>query len=719
MKKGDKDNRGSALLMVIIGVLFLGLLGSVITAASVMNARLKGYYVGERTNFYTADGILEEIRAGLGEYSSQAAITAYETMMTQYLEITKENKDKQQAFSEKYLLELKEKLGMAGAKDYYSVEILKGCLKGSEEEKDCLQILPNENKLEILEEKGYAVLKNVRIVWAGPNEEKTVLKTDICMTPPKLEDVERKQFAAELMAYAIIGDSGVELKDTKVSGSVYGGAAAADSVGILLWGSNTDLGSSIMGSNVLTRGELLAKGGKNYIGGEASEPKSMDVWARNIRLENPETGLTLEGNINVADDVEMNGAKNQLVLKGSFYGFGAEQSKAEYSSAILLNGKECAVDMTGLESLLLAGNSFIKRLGGATGQPGEEKLSENQDILLGSSLSVKSDQLVYFVPEKYVEKDEKGGYRFLWEEYAAYAGLENKVKSLLHPSEPIKTYYYRKIQGSGEDAIGCYYFLNFKNTESAVNFYRFYREANEKSMEKKAAAYLAEGQAIALQNGLLYTSSGEILYRTGEKEALAWKEANVREKNRNILEERCLRKAKEYLSRQLYLAPDVYVEGQWLPETAPTLLSALLYKDKLEMAVASGETIVKSYAGVPEGKIYIAGEAGLDIKNIDTKKGLIISLGDVTLSEPFEGMVLSFGRIKGENTILKAEPDLVERLLRAEAEQYDSLEKAEEAGSILTLFKGLDLQFLWEEEQKSVDLSNYITYENWTKNKEE
>lgn len=719
MQKIRKDNHGSALLMVVVGILFLGLLGASIGTATVMNARLKGGYVREQEAFYTADGILEELRAGLGIPSSEAASKAYKDCMAGYLEIRQGSDSLQAVFSEKYLEALRASLMAENDIEHYDIEKMKNLLK--EENKKWLQISEGENGMKLSAEKSCLVLENIRVVYQGEQGEQSVLTTDICMTTPDLAEVERNRFTTEFFSYAFIGDSGVALENTVVEGSVYGGVAENSKVGISLTGTGALMGSRIQGGNIISRGELLAGSGAS------NALESTNIWLKNIRVEGSETGLFLHGNTNTADDIEINGEGNKVTLSGEYTGFGAETAQAEYSSAIMINGKRATVDLTGLKNLRLAGNSFVKRLGGAGEEADRAYFQENQDILLGSSLAVKSDQLVCFVPEKYVEDrklpDGSHSYTLDWEKYAVYAGIAKEKEDLLNPVLQINPYYYRRFSAAGEDKPGCYYFLNFKNAEAAAEFYRLYAAANAKRMESSTRPYLAEGQAVSIGD-MLYTSSGEILYRTGEEETLDWKPSNVTEANRNILKEACDKKAREYVSRQLSLTANAYTDQTRLPEDAPGLLTAFLDKEELEKRKQENPQLEKrEYPGV-EGAVYIAGADGVDTKDLESAKGMILSLGNVTVSTPFEGMILSFGKIEGKLQDLtkpvKANARLTESLLRAEAAECGDMAGAEAQKSFLMLFRGFDLQFLWKEEQKeSVDLSQYITYQNWRKNKEE
>lgn len=97
-------------------------------------------------------------------------------------------------------------------------------------------------------------------------------------------------------------------------------------------------------------------------------------------------------------------AGSSVTLQGNYYGYNFQKNygaqdpdsakKAEFSSAMMVNGKSSHLDIKGLNYLLLAGRTFISR-----------KLdASNEDILMGESISARTNQLAYYVPLEYVSR---------------------------------------------------------------------------------------------------------------------------------------------------------------------------------------------------------------------------------------------------------------------------------------------------------------------------
>ena len=79
----------------------------------------------------------------------------------------------------------------------------------------------------------------------------------------------------------------------------------------------------------------------------------------------------MNGNMYVADDLELAGRGSSVTLQGNYYGYNFQKNygaqdpdsakKAEFSSAMMVNGKSSHLDIKGLNYLLLAGRTFISR----------------------------------------------------------------------------------------------------------------------------------------------------------------------------------------------------------------------------------------------------------------------------------------------------------------------------------------------------------------------
>ena len=98
----------------------------------------------------------------------------------------------------------------------------------------------------------------------------------------------------------------------------------------------------------------------------------------------------------------MRGDKSVIKLSGVYNGFGNSIEDAGMSSAILINGTNSSIDLTGIEKITLAGHAYI----GTKDTPDEEGNQTNKnDIFTGESIAVKSNQLMYMVPPECIGVD--------------------------------------------------------------------------------------------------------------------------------------------------------------------------------------------------------------------------------------------------------------------------------------------------------------------------
>lgn len=83
-RKGRLNDRGAALVTVIVVVAFISILATTFLYLSGMNFFMKKTDQKTKESFYEAETALEEVRAELMNLSSQAAKKAYESILVQY-----------------------------------------------------------------------------------------------------------------------------------------------------------------------------------------------------------------------------------------------------------------------------------------------------------------------------------------------------------------------------------------------------------------------------------------------------------------------------------------------------------------------------------------------------------------------------------------------------------------------------------------------------------
>ena len=730
-------NKGASLIAVLTALVFVGIIAVIITGATIANIEMKEVERGGKKNFYQAESVLNELSAGLNAAASAAMEEAYADYLEHYTSNAAAGKDFQQEFTRKYMDCLKAKLadGSAGKRisyesvgstvpvyeiSRYRVEVLKDCI-ATTELKNCLVTDQADAEYTMDYPEGIFTLRNVKVTYQDDKEYETTISTDLVFHTPSI-DFDSGETVKGFMKYSLIADRQLQVNapNIGIDGNVYAGAS-----GILgLYGGS----AALTGDWIVTRGDIAAESGSDLqIGSGTSK-----IWAENVTTTgkgSPST-LILNGNCYIADDLTLNGKGSYVELAGHYYGYNYQENygsvsdtgNSSFSSAIMVNARDCKLNMSNLDYLMLSGRTYISR--GSAGN------TQNADIMLGESLAVRTNQLAYFVPEDYLEDADGDGVR---EKFTA-GGLEayessilvNDVASYLDEDCPVTPYHY--IDNVMHMPIVCYY-LNFASQEKANAYFKTYFDSNREKLEGYAQNYIDQ-DAIILDDSRLYTFRGDIMYRGAGGEQLQEKVALAGEEDwteGGVFWDYAGRLAVTYKSLQLELeeqlgevsASNVRItnEAGEIDKTADPLFERLIHKQKLQDAIpaASGSKNVKEIVKEEAEGLTNHYRVVVLVNNPDTvyaipagyEEGIIIATGDVMVTGTFSGVILSGGMISfAANASVKADERNVSKLF------MEDLEK--ESPEFAAYFQCYDAAA--GSEIGGIRTEEYLTYENWKKN---
>ena len=80
-----QDNRGASLLAVLVLMVVVSLIAVVITKITIVNIEMKEVERGTKKNFYSADELMDNLRAGARELAEQSLEKAYADVLENYL----------------------------------------------------------------------------------------------------------------------------------------------------------------------------------------------------------------------------------------------------------------------------------------------------------------------------------------------------------------------------------------------------------------------------------------------------------------------------------------------------------------------------------------------------------------------------------------------------------------------------------------------------------
>lgn len=710
-RKFHKDNGGYAIVVVLVSIAFAMILLGILTSISIMNYKMKITDYQAKDNFYDAEKVLDEIMVGVQTVVSDAAGEAYvDALQTYQLNgITEEQRINE--FRVAYMNTIKAALvepGTESAPRFYlgegetnyssftglyeegllsflDRELVAMYRRGMDEEtKDGVNTLilchENETGQDYISDANGIILKGIMVGYTDEDGFYTEIVTDIAIGFPDI-DFQGNSTLPNAMDYVLVADDCLTLEHT--NGLTIGGSVFAGEEGIILDGASA--------TNVTNQTEyVITKGNLEIDSVSQIKMDSKNTYTKGIEV----IGGTLQGlsNFYVADDLTIKDKNAVVDLDGAYYGYssGAGLELAQLSpdnqSSIIVNGSKTTLDLTGLKDLVLGGNAFVKPKELVVGD-----YAANDDILLGNSLAVKTDQIFYLVPAECIgtmdgatvvgknPMTEEDYLRWVENEEKDTTGLYELVDSEMEISflgKSIKDYafgeegpYYRTLFNRVNNETICYVYLQL-NQDGLAAYYRDYAAACEDTMEYYAKRY---GNNISVDARLTQMKNrGNIvnIYQA-EDGADIQIVANNLTMDSAALED-VHKKQEDYEKRFLGLCAKLTGNYDGLTDLEKTRAS--VYKNLiLESAVAAmeGPRVYFdgiNYAVVTNEDIEVKNQrVDLDGKSYENVK-LIISSEDIHVQGSFDGMLIAGGEIRIHNTtgsVITSNKEAVTRLLQS------------------------------------------------------
>lgn len=742
MKKNSfhKDDRGASLLAVLILMVVVSAIAVVITKITIVNIQMKEVERGTKKNFYSADAIMDDLRTGAREQAETALENAYADVLQHYVDYTSGGKNAQDVFKQNYMngLEsyfadpMKTKVDTTNEQGNvvyrvagYDADKVKGCILDGTQQ-GCF-VAPADPKYEIDYGAGTFTLKDVRVVYKDAQDYETTITTDLVFSTPDMNFSGQSQ-VKEFMKYALIADDqiNVNASNVTVDGSVYAGVG-----GIVASGNGT---GELKGRMILTRGDIVADMGSALKVGDGNS----SIWAENLMTTGKSAAtLDVNGNMYVADDLALNAKESKVTLQGNYYGYNFQKNygagdtvatDADFSSAIMINGKSSSLNIQNLKYLLLAGRTYISR----------GNNSSNTDIQMGESIAARTNQLAYYVPERYVKVESGESTLLKWNDaqnvrigekeypigesdYAASIHVDPvKLDGWLNHANPIVPYYYTN---------GVNYYLNFKSQQDANEFYAAYYAGNTGKAGGLAGTYLDKNALIIDEhNKVIMTLSGDIMYRTKPEEMFQEKAVTIEPDNwkdsAGLLWDYCSKLAVSYKSLELGLkdfgqsvTPDqvrfsVTDENghEKIDKSIDPLFDKLIDRSALQEEIAKhknpGDAGFTVYH--PADDVYLIDNTGVYDLPTSITKGIVVATGSVKVSGNFEGLIISGGKVTFDaNVQVKGNKLLVSNLFKE-----DQSRKAPLFSKFFRDCSGTAASNI----SGQLDLDSYINYDEWKKN---
>lgn len=413
---------GSSIVIVIIAMAMIGILATTLLWMSYINYKIKVNDIRNKNSFYSAEMVMEQIVAGLQKEASDSVAVAYQEVLSNWDDLQSES-NRYSSFASTYLDTLVKHLRDTDKGDgYYKRDILKGYVDTSvwdhvnqtawdngtddtdeAKKKPPVMELVNGNSL---------ILRNVFVSYMD-EDRLSIVSTDLCLDVPEIVFTQSGSID-ELYNYILIGNQGISLTQgsgqVTGDGSIYAGTDDKGKGGIVI-----NPASSLAINNgryVISKGEIDVIGpGAGLIVRDVKETGS-SVYAKNLDLQSGT--ISLDSNTYIANDLTLSGNGSKATLTKEYYGYGIStesgigdsKTDQENSSAIIINGQNSTVNMSGVNTLMLAGRAYIgtnttkKELdqNAEAVANGDAAKKNEKAVLMGESITVKGGQIAYLVP---------------------------------------------------------------------------------------------------------------------------------------------------------------------------------------------------------------------------------------------------------------------------------------------------------------------------------
>ncbi len=435
IKNSMQDDKGSTLITVIVAIGFVTILTTVILGASLTNFRMKAIDRRAKDDFYYTEKAVNDIYTGIGQKVAVIAADAYDAAFSSVGVSVKDvdrgsvdvstSQKAEKYYKRKFYTDLKNWLDAnandaefqkfivndkdATGKEAYVMDVGSVVAENIVEEAVTdLDAHPEKYETDVSSIR----IKGINVVCADTNKDyKGEVITDIVITVPMMGFFDNN---ADVVDYAIIANKGIEVDGdvTVVDGNVYAGLTKVS--GAVSGGININKGKlEFDGNYLVSKGDITV--GKSGATSPAifkagyNRPSRPNIWFDSIVTPESATTPSIDINANTfaLNDIELNAHGSNAKFSGSFYGYDEgfldsstdddtkigmlidNGKKHSDSSAIIINGDRCTLNMKGLSTLMLMGKAYIETPDGS-------------EISTAEAMALRTNQQLYLVPPDFL-----------------------------------------------------------------------------------------------------------------------------------------------------------------------------------------------------------------------------------------------------------------------------------------------------------------------------
>lgn len=723
------DNRGSAMVMVLLIVMFIFILAAILMFTSYLGYQMRLLDKQGKDTFYTAETVLDEINTGIQEEASKAMSEAYGALMQNYA-MYDSTTMRSSEFYRNYIDNLKERLQGSAADGEYDISKFRDWLSdeviGNEDTSQGYRasreaFLDGEGgygaivesnvtpeKYMLIKTEGESLLiKDLKVTYVDQRGYVSMISTDIRLVLPEVSFAQISELPS-IEKFSLIADETLAMGNSTASGSVtiegdaYAGrmtVGKTDENPAFQTGSKAVFKSVLPGSNNMA----LVINRENTVVNEGEfSTENAEFWGENIKLD--ASGAVLDGITNLKDDLILTGKESKAKLAGEYNGFSmnvegnsasgsqTEESEGEddnatnpaLSSAIVINGRSCSLDLSGLDSMTIAGRSYVQTKTDTSGAgatvPAAQRNKAN--VMMSESVSVKSNQLIYLVPAEALGCERKedgtigdtvyGANPFTVKQYEEIAShpdkyvlIDGSKKIAALGDRPLSTYisqekvagqtqkaYMPEVifrqTGGGEDSTLVYCYLRFTDEEKANQYFKDYYDVNYEQVDKYTRLYAKEVKMPDPASMLYLNLAGNMLvYDEGQTAAASMIAAPDDGKSSYYIKQRqakTIYNTKTNSFRALSAKMVTDLAKITTVEQGRTAFDNVIDTAKMEdLLIAAGTSTLKIETGASGDRnvVIITREPDYVVDAATPDSSIIISTGNVQVNSSFNGLIIA------------------------------------------------------------------------------
>ena len=701
-KKLKQDQSGSTLILVLVCMAFVAVLGTTMLSVTLLNYQMKLVDSKEKDTFYTAETAMDEFCTGLEELANNALEGAYEYMLSTYsMTAAPERTEK---FASKFADILYQDLSDESGKFVYGTNITRfvsGLQAGASVS---LYAVPD---VERYKDDNHVILKNVVLVYTDPSGYETRISTDIKLgvdfpTVSTNKTLGRGIFYAD---YAIIADQYIKNKSESgthtIVGNVYAGAGVVLNEGVQI----SDVEKmTIEADYFISRGDITVNNKASFSLKGMTENQRSSLWVNSIVTGgnafayNYPANIYINADCYVADDLTLNAKNGKVTIEGNYYGYQSSETVETKSSAINVNASGCVLDLTGVNTLWVAGKTFLSvpSIYGSSSESVSYK-----EVAQGESISYKGFQNAYLLPGECIvgighNPITEEEYKKLSEQpTSAYIQLLNSyyndginLNDYVVAGDPYKLV---AVQYAGAPTM-YYLYLNFLDSDKASDYFSKYCSVYGARIQNQSQMF-KDGRILINGAGEFVTNAGNIISYTDSG-------VSVQERNSSVYDAKISEKEMEYFSKYSNLInglDETYSYGN--TESMATNLIRYDLIPEIGIDIKEDNTI-----------IYVSKSEDSFATGTTETSGIIITAGDVIVEGSFSGLIITKGNIYFSigGSISAAEEKVAELIntyrLTSTLELKDLFYDYVSSGEVEV------------ESGETIKASIVIEYENWKKN---